>query len=332
MVPARREGLWRLAPALLPLGALLGCPQLLSDDFYVLRGERPDPDRPRGDAMQDASVESQGGASGGPSTLPGRDAGNVGDAGLIAPPPLSDVQVALRAAMVHRYRFDSSATLLDSVGGADVVSVGATFSGGAAVLAGTGTGQYLDLPNGILSGLRNVSLEVWLIWDVTDPTAVTSEWQRIFDFGRNPSVVEGQQCQIDVTANSLFLSPTTSGLSGPLLFRCESCADTTAAAPSNLAVGVQTQLVGVVDDDANRISLYQNGVFVSSAPFLGALSTITSCTGRAAPCDWNNWIGRSQHVEDPPFKGRILDFRIYSAPLAAGLVQASFAAGPDAAW
>jgi hypothetical protein len=235
--------------------------------------------------------------------------------------------------MVHRYRFDSSATLLDSVGGADAVSVGATFSGGAAVLAGTGTGQYLDLPNGILSGLRNVSFEVWVIWDVTDPTAVTSEWQRIFDFGRNPSSVEGQQCQIGVSANSFFLTPTdSSNPSGTMLLRCESCADTTAAAPSSLAIGVQTQLVGVVDDDANRVSLYQNGAFVSSAPFLGSLASITSCTGRPAPCDWNNWIGRSQHVEDPPFKGRILDFRIYSAPLAAALVQASFAAGPDANW
>lgn len=333
MVLARREGLWRLAPSLLPLGALLGCPQLLSDDFYVLRGERPDPERPSTDAMRDAGIESQGGASGGPSTLPERDAGSAADAGLLDTPPLTAVQLALRSAMVHRYRFDPSATLLDSVGGADAVSVGASFSAGAAVLAGTGSGQYLDLPNGILSGLRNLSFEVWVIWDVTDPTAISSEWQRIFDFGRNPSTVEGQQCQVDVAANSLFLAPSSSGANAaPLLLRCESCADATAAAPSSLAVGVQTQLVGVVDDDANRVSLYQNGALVSSASFPGSLATITSCTGRAAPCDWNNWIGRSQHVEDPPFKGRILDFRIYSAPLAAALVQASFVAGPDADW
>jgi uncharacterized protein len=46
----------------------------------------------------------------------------------------------------------------------------------------------------------------------------------------------------------------------------------------------------------------------------------------------NNWLGRSQYTGDPPFQGRILDFRIYSSALTPTLLQASLNAGPDADW
>ncbi|MEO8179524.1 MAG: LamG-like jellyroll fold domain-containing protein [Deltaproteobacteria bacterium] len=325
MVLASRGRLWRLAPAVLPI-ALSACPQLLNDDFHELSQDASPPGAAEvPDAGVDAS-SSSGDAGGGTSTLPEPDAGNAGKT------PLSDVQLALRAALVHRYRFDPGATLLDSVGAANAVSVGATFSGGAAVLAGTGSGQYIDLPNGLLSGLRNASFEVWVIWDVDDPTESTSSWQRIYDLGRNPTSVEGQQCELDADATALYLTPRTSGTSaGTLQLKCETCGETRLEAPS-LPVGVQVQLSAVVDDDANQFSLYRDGVLVQSLPSSSSISLITNCSGRPAPCDWNNWLGRSQHIEDPPFQGRILDFRIYSAALSASLIQASFVAGPDADW
>lgn len=324
-----RSGLGRLALAVLPLGLLTACPQLLKDDFY---GARPEDSRVA-DPVQGPGVAPEPGGSGGAHTRPEPDAGNparAGDSGPSEWTPLSEVQVALRAALVHRYRFDSGATLLDSVGGAHAASVGATFSGGAAVLAGTGSGQYIDLPNGILSGLHDASFEVWLIWDVQDPSQSTAEWQRIFDLGSNPTSVEGQQCQLDDDATSLYLTPRTNGTkpSGVLQLRCESCGGTRIVAPS-LPVGVQVQIVAVVNDDADLLSLYRDGVFLGSLPYPGSLSLITNCSGRPAPCDWNNWLGRSQHVEDPPFQGRILDFRIYDTALDATLIQGSFAAGPD---
>ena len=290
MVPGTRSSLWRLAPVVLPLGALTACPQLLSDDFHLVRGG----DAPHGaEPVLDASVEpgdSAGGvgAGGGVNALPDRDAGSAEDAGAT---PLTSVQVALQAALVHRYRFDSGATLLDSVGGANAVSVGATFSGGAAVLAGTG--QYIDLPNGLLSGLRNASFEIWVIWDVDDPTESTSEWQRIFDLGRNATSVEGEQCVLDANGTSLYLTPRTNGTNPPgtLQIKCETCGETRIGAPS-LPVGVQVQIVAVVDDDGNLLSLYRDGAFVASLPFPGSISTITDCSTRPAPCDWNNWLGR----------------------------------------
>ena len=41
---------------------------------------------------------------------------------------------------------------------------------------------------------------------------------------------------------------------------------------------------------------------------------------------------RSQYEDDPPFQGRMLDFRVYSAALTAQHIQARFAAGSDAEW
>ena len=319
-----------LTAAFLLVAALLSaCPQLLNDEFFV--DARAADASSVSDGERDASVDlaRDASASGGPragKSTP--DAGQVGDAG--APKPADPIQVALRSALVHRYRFDPAAPLRDSVGGADATAVGATFSDGAAVLAETSPGQYIDLPNGLLAGLSNASFEVWVSWDVSNPSATTAQWQRIFDFGRNPSTVEGQQCAIDVDATSLFLTPRNQ--SGKLELQCESCTGTTLLGPSSMSVGVAVQLVAVVDDDANVLRLYQNGAPVTSGSFAGSLSQITTCTGRAAPCDWNNWLGRSHHSEDPPFVGRILDFRVYSAALQADWVRASYTAGPDADW
>ena len=317
-----RSALFRVVATVVPLCALTGCPQLLSDEFSL---HLDDDNPPVGGGGSDAGAG--GSTSGGGAGGTGNSGGSGGDA-IVAPPP-SEIQVALNAALVHRYRFDAEAPLLDSVGGANAVSVGATFNAGAAVLAGTGTGQYIDLPNGLLSGLSNASFEVWVTWDVTDPTATAAEWQRIFDLGRNPSSVEGQQCALNVDATALYLTPRTDDAQLQLL--CETCTGS-AIASSSLPVGVTVQLVAVVDDDANLLNLYRDGALAGSRPFSGSLSQITNCTTRPAPCDWNNWLGRSNHVEDPPFKGKILDFRVYSAALRAEWIQASFDAGPDADW
>ena len=326
----RRRPLLPEAALVLAAALLTACPQLLTDQFYV--GKQRAGTSADNDAGLDAgsALERDAGGNGpkpgAPSTT--SDAGHAGDGGVVAPP--DPIRVALSSALVHRYRFDASAPLRDSAGGPDATSVGATFSDGAAVLAGGSPGQYVDLPNGLLTGLSNASFEIWVSWDVSNSNATSAEWQRIFDLGRNPSTVEGQQCAIDVDATALFLTPKNQ--SGKLELLCESCTGTTLLGPSSLPVGVPVQLVAVVDDDANLLRLYQNGEPVQSVAFAGSLSQITTCTGRAAPCDWNNWLGRSQHIEDPPFVGKILDFRVYSAALAPDGIRASYAAGPDADW
>jgi hypothetical protein len=79
------------------------------------------------------------------------------------------------ATLIHRYNFNEapgSTTVIDSVSGSNGVIRQTTATGGA--LQGNpvtfdgsqasldGTGGYIDLPNGIVSGLTNVSIEMWV--------------------------------------------------------------------------------------------------------------------------------------------------------------------------
>jgi hypothetical protein len=319
---------------------LSGCPQLLRDDFALLQDGSTADSVPGGVPLRDAGPDllSSGGSGGSrssepdtPAATPGKDAaapdaavndagaqdtstGTPVDAGTTEEPNIS----ALRGALVHRYRFDPGATLVDSVGGADAVSVGVTFSAGAAVFAGTGAGQYLDLPNNLLSGLTNTTFETWVIWTVADPNASTSAWQRIFDFGSNSSTTEGEQGS---SANDIFLSPQSSGAPGKLHVQYKSGGNVNIDAPNALPTQVQVQIDVVLDENAQVLSLYQDGALVGALSFTGSLTTITYL---------NNWLGRSQYTGDPPFQGQILDFRIYSAALTTAQIQTSHTAGPDA--
>ena len=93
-------------------------------------------------------------------------------------------------------------------------------------------------------------------------------------------------------------------------------------APERLPTGTLTQVVAVVDHASSSLYLYQNGALAGGRAATLDLSTVVYR---------NNWLGRSQYT-DPPFKGRIFDFRIYSTALSATLVETSFTAGADAEW
>jgi len=92
----------------------------------------------------------------------------------------------LQDAIVHRYSFENDAN--DSVGTSHGTLVGgATIAGGALTLAGGTSGQYLDLPNGLVSSLTNATLEAWVTWT----GSAGGMWQRVFDFGSS-TMAEGQ--------------------------------------------------------------------------------------------------------------------------------------------
>ena len=57
---------------------------------------------------------------------------------------------------------------------------------------------YVDLPNGIISPLVNVSFEAWVTW-----AGPASAWQRIFDFGTSA----GGEDVVDGNGAYFFLSP-----------------------------------------------------------------------------------------------------------------------------
>lgn len=287
---------------------LLGCPQLLDDDFDST-SIRPD----AGGSLGTAGAAGAAGAAAAGSGGGGGDAaaGGAGGAGGGADDALADV-------LIHRYRFqDPGPRIVDSVGNAHGNAVGAMQSGGRVTLTGN---NYVDLPNGILSGLTSVTFEAWVTW-TPDPFGTNSDWQILLSFGTNAN---GEGLQGSGTTY-LALTPKASD-SGDIrasytLTGYDNEVYTDANAPLPTAAG--TQIVYVVDGVRGSLAVYVDGVLASSQAGLRIdLSAID---------DVNNWIGRSQFSVDPNFVGDVLDFRIYAAALSATQVALSHDLGADAA-
>lgn len=228
----------------------------------------------------------------------------------------------LKAALVHRYRFDGTGNgVTDSVGTAHGIVVNAQLSGiGTVVLAGGTTDQYVDLPNGIIRQLTNATFETWVTWNGA------GGWQRIFDFGDT-----GQPEGVRLTAaSSFYLTPQAlivASFPGPEVMlvgfkRADQMPvdEQHVLASQPLVMATMVHLAVVVDDTNNQMTFYRNGVLEASIPFVDALSSLN---------DINNWLGRSPYAVDSGFAGTIHEFRIYGAALSQASLQVSLQAGPD---
>lgn len=219
---------------------------------------------------------------------------------------------ALKAALAHRYNFDKPGMVaVDAIGGANGTIVGVSASSGKVTFDGT-TAAYVDLPNGIISSLKDASFEVWMVW------GGGNVWQRIFDFGTND---KGENNQ-GAGSTYLYLTPSD-GSTGNALRGTFSATglggETAARTAAPLVTNTVQHIVLVVDDTKNQLRLYLNGSVVALSGFTQSLSSLN---------DVNNWLGRSNFV-DPPLKGSIDEFRIYKAALTDAQVQASHTFGPS---
>jgi Concanavalin A-like lectin/glucanases superfamily len=227
---------------------------------------------------------------------------------------------ALQAALIHRYSFEQpGGQVTDSVGGAHGTFIGAGLDGTSGAAQFTGVGEYIDLPNALISGLGAVTIEVWMIWDAPNQ-GNDARWQRVFDFGSNNDAPEGQPGTQDT---HLFLTPRSGGTMGTLhlAYRGDLTGSVTLNGTKALEADVLQHVVAVVDGVGGQMALYVDGAWIASRTLDFPLSLIA---------DHNNWLGRSQLADDPAFQGRIFEFRIYDSALDAGSIGASYAAGPDA--
>jgi hypothetical protein len=225
--------------------------------------------------------------------------------------PDQDTQLAsscipLQNALIHRYSFEGNPN--DSVGGAHgTLMGGATISGGSLQLAGAKVGQYLDLPNGLISKLDSATLETWVTWT----GSAGGMWQRVFDFGSS-SMPEGQAGDGN---KYLFLSTVNfRACYTSATPRSEIFTDSGVAFPSNAVAHVAV----VVNSTTQTMSLYLKGEAVGSIPLPLPLSAIN---------DVNNWLGRSQYAADDYFAGTITEFRVYDAALTGAQLKTSFKLG-----
>jgi hypothetical protein len=216
--------------------------------------------------------------------------------------------------LAHRYSFEgaSGSTLIaDSVGTAH-----GTLSGGGAL---TGDGKlnllgangFVDLPNGIISSLSNVTLEAWLTW------IGGGQWQRIFDFGNNSGGENAQGTGLTYLAltprsggNVMRFAVTTNSGGGELA----------ANAGQMLATNQPIHAAVVYDFLAGTSELFLNGQHIANGPATVPLNAIN---------DVNVWLGKSQW-NDPYFNGQFDEFRIYNGALSDQQIAASYVAGPDA--
>lgn len=238
--------------------------------------------------------------------------------------------IPLGGALVHRYTFNGvGTTVTDTVNGWDANLVnGATMSGGSVSLGGGTTDEFVNLRNKILSKLTSVSLEAWVTW--AGPSG--GAWQRVFDFGDDDSMVEGNQ---GAGRTYLFMTPALPdgdpdgpvarvAFQGPAVQSVQR--EVRLTATRALDQGRQVHVVFTFDDVLKRLVLYIDGevdverTLDPSADPTMSLSDIN---------DINCWLGRSQYQADADFGGSIDEFRIYSSALTALQVRTSNIAGPN---
>lgn len=255
---------------------------------------------------------------------------------------------------VNRWSFDGNAGAVasgtpftDSASGevATLFGNGGSLNGGALVLPGTTNGNqtaanisaYLDLPNGLLSARKSVTLEAWL-------TPLSSKnWQRIFDIG-STSLTSGSGAAsgeiVDaatapgnfVAADNLLLSLNKDGVLGSHRLESRLNGGTVLTVDTDLSAsttaGVEHHYVLTVQDGAGasgasgcQAKWYRDGELQGSLDLSYRLADMK---------DVNTWIGRSLWAADMNSNLALNELRLYSHALSAGEVSSSYAAGSAA--
>jgi hypothetical protein len=204
------------------------------------------------------------------------------------------------------------------------------------------TGAYVDLPNGLVSGLTDVTFEAWYSIDGVQGGG----WARIFDFGsteggelmgpggggqgldnifyapmRGPNI-DAQRA--GMRNNDPLFGP--GGSAGPV------GANEMLIDPEfNHSLDVQYHIALVYDSDGGNdpgeasLTLYINGAL----PPGGETNPTQTMVQLENLNDVNNWLGRSNYTNDSNLDGMLNEFRIYDEVLSAEQIAANTTAGPD---
>ncbi|AUX29796.1 MULTISPECIES: LamG domain-containing protein [Sorangium] len=268
--------------------------------------------------MNPVSATSGGEAGSGGEGGSGGEAGTGGEAGSGGGGGSGMIPCDALPSPTHRYTFDGvGAVVADTVGGADGEILGGASLDGGGVLALDGEDDYVDLPSGLLSGLRDVTVMAWVARDGG------GAYMRIVDFGLGSGGEDPVEGDGSVGESYLVITPSTGfDARGIAALASDSGAAGEVAIPTapTLDDGEIHQVAVVFDGAAASLALYLDGALLGSAPVGFPLSAIQ---------DVNNWLGRSQFDQDPYFGGRYDELRIYGEALAGCAVEAAWSAGPD---
>ena len=222
----------------------------------------------------------------------------------------------------HKYSFNETAgtVVTDSVGGANGTLLnGGSFGAGQLTLEGGPIGEvgpYVDLPNGVISGLgQDGTIELWFTH--RDNTTV---WSRIFDFGVSTAGEDLQSAGQDFL---FWVARTGDGFPRfEANFPNSNALTVLVPDPPGFVPGnEETHVVVSYSNSRNVAQLFLNGVLVRTTTAPRPLSDM-------AGFDVNNWLGKSQWP-DPYWAGSYNELRLYSGSMTPDRVAASFAAGPE---
>ena len=294
------------------LAACVAACVLSCDAETHIRLLEPDDDATELDASQPAS-RAPDAATGTPTKTPDLELPDTELPGTAVPdpelpdaaaPPLIDDDAGsdppAASALVLRYDFSGSGDVVpDRVGDRDARLLGGTLlDPSRAFIDLDGVDDYVDIPNGVVSGLRSATFVAWLTW------AGGACWQRIFDFG----ISDHGEDQVGGAVTALFMTPKACGAVTFTAMAEIEGAQHAVSDDEALPTGYALQVALVVDDDTRTMTLYRDTAKVGEAAAPFRLDQLT---------DDNNWLGRSQWAQDGFFKGALGEFRIYSRALSA---------------
>ena len=240
--------------------------------------------------------------------------------------------------LAHRWAFDNpSGTASNGEVSPDLVSgqpavirgVGASFTGSAVELPGgaSAAAPYIDLPNGILSSRRVLTLEGWF-----SVANTANAWGRVFDFGNTEGGVElqgpgGGGAGLDYLAltaarggnydqQRLEWRDEFPAGGGAVTFDSDVVTPVGDGSLIHFVVTADNSLLGTT-----LLNYWRDGqLLTTNGAFPGNLANVN---------DINNWLGRSNWVGDANLAGTFDEFRVYDGVLNDAAVKANFAAGPN---
>ena len=172
------------------------------------------------------------------------------------------------------------------------------------VPSSSGSLKYLQLPTGMFSGVSNFTFEGWVYLET-----VATNWERVFDFGRN-------------TQFNMFLCPsigTATGAAGLKRFAItinNSGSEERLSSGSSTGTGAWHHFAVTINSGTNTGVLYYDGA-------ADVTNTIT-LTPNDLGTNNANYFGRSQYGTDEGYYGNFDEFRISNSTRNAAWVGTSY--------
>lgn len=239
------------------------------------------------------------------------------DGGLLdgSPSPSADAAACGVPVPARHYAFDGTGTeVVDLRGGPSGRLLGGAALDGRGGVRLDGVDDYVDLPNGLLAGLDEVTIAVW-VQRFGGPA-----YTRVFDIGTTSLGEDPPAGASAVGRSYLALTPGTGNVPAGLAVL------TSPDGPPN-----ETVMTSAVDlDEARRLVVVTVARDSLSLSVDGALvARVQRPVALAAIVDHNAWLGRSQYAQDPYLNAEIADVRVWGAALPECAVRALAAGGPD---